>query len=294
MAKKIQILAAVIAMVFGPGCENANLFDSPKSEIETNLGFGPSGETAIAMDIQGGFAGVHRQLAIETNGYVRYVDYADTNGQSVSMLKPDEYNALVAYFLEKDFFNLEAGYFEPNAADVFLYSVHFQHGGREKTVGADQLSAPANLQDVIARLHEIIADLEKNELELSFHMDRRTLSHGQTVELTLTATNRQSHTLQLTSGVQMFEFFAIPLATAGPRLPENYSTSFVWNYTYGKAFIMIVKTSSLAPGESLTFRATWDGHGNSGELLEGTYLVGAQLMSAPGGFTGLQTLHISI
>ncbi|MGH7492710.1 MAG: BsuPI-related putative proteinase inhibitor [bacterium] len=292
MAKKILILAALISMAFGQGCENANLFDSPKSGTENNLGFGPSGETAIAMDIQGGFAGVHRNLKIKTNGYVLYVDYGDTSGHSTSMLKPDEYNALVAYFLEKDFFDLKDSYFEPNAADVFLYSITFQHGGREKTVGADDLAAPVNLRDLIARLHGIIESIEQHELELSFSMDRRTLPHGQTVELTLTATNRQPHALQLTSGVQMFEFFAIPHAAAAPRLPEEHSSTFVWNYTYGKVYIMILQTSTLAAGESLTFRATWDGRGNNGELLEGTYLVGAQMMSSPGGFTGLQTLQI--
>ena len=292
MAKKILILAALVSLGFGQGCENANLFDSAKSGKESNLGFGPSGETAIAMDIQGGFAGVHQNLKIETNGYVRYVDHADTSGQSISMLKPDEYNALVAYFLEKDFFNLNDRYFEPNAADVFLYSITFQHGGRAKTVGADDLAAPANLGDLIARLRGIIESVEQNELKLAFDMDRRTLQHGQTVELTLTATNQQAHAVQLTSGVQMFEFYAIPSTAAAPRIPEEYSSSYAWNYTYGKVYIMILKSTTLTAGERLTFSATWDGRGNNRELLEGSYLVGAQMVSAPGGFTGLQTLQI--
>jgi hypothetical protein len=292
MPKKILILAALISMAFGHGCENANLFDSPKSGMESNLGFGPSGETTITMDIQGGFAGVNRNLRIDNNGYVRYVDYADSNGHSMSMLNPDDYNALVAYFLEKDFFNLNEKYFDPNAADVFLYSITFQHGGRAKTVGADDLAAPANLRDLIARLHGVIENIEQHELHLSFSMDRQTLPHGQNVELTLTATNQQPQALQLTSGVQMFEFFAVSSNEAAPRLPEEYSPSFVWNYTYGKVYIMILKSTTLAAGESLTFHATWDGRGNNGELLEGAYLVGAQMMSSPGGFTRLQTLQI--
>jgi hypothetical protein len=292
MAKKILVLAAMISMAFGHGCENANLFESPQSETENKLGFGPSGEVVIAMDMQGGFAGVHRTLTIETNGYVRYVDYRDTTGESVSMLKPEEYNALVAYFLEKDFFNLEDAYFEPNAADVYQYNLRFQHGGRDKTVGADELRAPANLRDLIARLHEVTEGLKQNALELSLVMDRRTLQHGQTVELTLTATNRHSHSLQLISGVQMFEFFAVPLVANAPRLGGDHSSSFVWNSTYGKAFIMLAQFTTLAAGESLTFHGTWDGRGNNGELLEGSYLVGAQLLSSPGGITSLQALQI--
>ncbi len=291
MMKNILFLAAFVAMVFGPGCEKANLFESPKSETEQTFGFGPSGEITVAMDMQGGFAGVSRHLSIASNGYVRYMDDANAGEQIVSMLQPQEYDALVAYFLEKDFLNLEESYVEPNAADVFIYHIRFQHGGREKTVGADDVRAPANLRDLIARLHSVIDDLKQNALVLSFHMDRQSLQHGQTVELVLTATNQRARALQLASGVQMFEFFALP-AAAAPRLPAELQTPYAWNYTHGKVYIAIMQYTTLAPGESLTFRAAWDGRGNNGEWLEGAYLLGAQLASAPGGFTALQPLQI--
>lgn len=293
MSKKVLIIAALASLFLAHGCENANLFDPSGSEKENNSGFGPSGEVAIAMTMQGGFAGVHRHLTIETNGYLRFVDYTAGDGQIVSLLPSRDYDALVAYFLEKDFFNLEENHFDPNAADAFVYRVQFQHGGREKTVNADEIQAPENLQDLIARLQRIIEDLKEKAPVLSLSMDRQTLRHGQSVALTLTAANPQTHDLQLTSGVQMFEFFAIPAAQGLPHPPENHPSSFVWNYTHGKAFIMIVQTTTLAAGERLTFQTTWDGRSNTGELLEGAYLVGAQLLSAPGGYTGLQTLQIT-
>ena len=291
MTKSILIIAAFITAAFGHGCEDANLFDSSKPEAQQSFALAPSGEIAVAMEIQGGYAGVNRELAIATNGYVRYVDYNNGDGQIISMLQPNEYDALVAFFIEKDFLNLEDSYFEPNAADLFSYRIHFQHGGRQKDVGADDMRAPANLRDIIARLHKVIDEIKDNALVLSFDIDRQVLQHGQSVGLTLAAANPQAHALQLASGVQMFEFFALP-ATAAPRLPAESPSAVAWNYTYGKVYIALMQYTTLAPGERLTFQAAWEGRGNNGELLEGNYLIGAQMMSAPGGFTPLQPLQI--
>ena len=291
MMKNLLLIAAFVAMALGPGCENANLFDSPPAPPQNKYGLGPSGELVIAMDVQGGFAGVHRNLSIQSNGYIRYVDYHHPGGQIISMLKPEEFEALVAFFLEKDFLNLGESYFEPNTADAFIYSLRFLHGGRDKTVGTDGLNVPANLHGLIARLQQVIETLQQNSVTLSFEMDRQVLRHGETVDLTLTATNQQSRALQLASGVQMFEFFALP-TSAAPTEPVEWSSAAAWNYTYGKVYILVMQYTTLAPGESLTFRATWDGRSNDGELLEGNYLVGAQLLTAPGGLTGLQALQI--
>jgi len=292
MSKGFLIIAAAIGLVLGHGCERASLFDSDQPAPIQNSGIGPSGEIVVDVEVQGGFAGVHRDFTVCENGYARYVDYAAGGGQTDRMLSPDEYHALVAYFLEKDFFNLDGNYFEANVADAMRFAIQFRHGGREKKVGTDGLHVPQNLLDLLTHLNEIIDDLNHHALQLDFRMDRQSLLPGQFVNLSLTITNSQTKTIQLASGVQRFEFFALP-ATMAPLPPLDSPTAYAWNYTYGKVYIMLMQYTTLAPGASLIFQAQWDGIGNNGARLEGAYLVGARALTSPGGGTPLQPLQIS-
>lgn len=283
---------AILIFAFAvTGCGRSNLFEATENK-QTDSVFKPSGETAIAMEVTGGFAGIYQNLTIDVNGYARFVD-AQRGGQIAAALTAEEFGGLVTLFLQNDFLHLDDRYVQENTADAFNYDVYFNFAGSSKRVITDNLEAPANLRAVIARLTEAAERLSASALTLELVLDRELLQAGESVTLTLTAANNTSQPLPLNTGGQKFDFFAFPAAalTLAPQmqlqLPEP-----AWHWSFEKAFIAIVEKTTLAPGEALQYSVTWDGKGNNGEQLEGAYFIGAQLVASPGGMTALRELRI--
>lgn len=286
------ISAAILISAFAmSGCGRSNLFEATENK-QTDSVFKPSGETAIAMEVTGGLAGIYQNLTIDANGYARYVD-SQRGGQVAAALTAEEFGSLVTLFLQNDFLHLNDRYVQENTADAFNYDVYFNFAGSSKRVITDNLEAPANLRAVIARLTEAAEKLSASALTLELVLDRELLQAGESVTLTLTAANNTSQPLPLNTGGQKFDFFAFPAAalTLAPQmqlqLPEP-----AWRWSFERAFIAIVEKTTLAPGEALQYSVTWDGKGNNGEQLEGAYFIGAQLVASPGGMTALRELRI--
>lgn len=291
MNVRIISLAILIIAFALTGCGRSNLFEATENK-QTDSVFKPSGETAIAMEITGGLAGIYQNLTIDANGYARFVD-AQRGGQIAAALTAEEFGGLVTLFLQNDFLHLDDRYAQENTADAFNYDVYFNFAGSSKRVVTDNLEAPANLRAVIARLTEVAQKLSDSALTLELGLDREIMQAGESVTLTLTAANNTSQPLLLSTGGQKFDFFAFPAATLtlAPqmqlRLPEP-----AWRWSFERAFIAIVENATLAPGEALQYSVTWDGKGKNGEQLEGAYFIGAQLVASPGGITALRELRI--
>lgn len=292
MNVRIISAAILISAFVMSGCGRSNLFEATENK-QTDSVFKPSGETAIAMEITGGLAGIYQNLTIDANGYARFVDAQRGGGQIAAALTAEEFGSLVTLFLQNDFLHLNDRYVHENTADAFNYDVYFNFAGSSKRVITDNLEAPANLRAVIARLTEVAEKLSASALMLELALDRELLQAGESVTLTLTAANNTSQPLPLNTGGQKFDFFAFPAATLtlAPQmqlqLPEP-----AWHWSFEKAFIAIVENTTLAPGEALQYSVTWDGKGNNGEQLEGAYFIGAQLVASPGGMTALRELRI--
>lgn len=287
------ISAAILISAFViSGCGRSNLFEATENK-QTDSVFKPSGETAIAMEVTGGLAGIYQNLTIDANGYARFVDAQRGGGQIAAALTAEEFGSLVTLFLQNDFLHLNDRYVQENTADAFNYDVYFNFAGSSKRVITDNLEAPANLRAVIARLTEAAEKLSASALTLELALDRELLQAGESVTLTLTAANNTSQPLPLNTGGQKFDFFAFPAAalTLAPQmqlqLPEP-----AWRWSFERAFIAIVENTTLAPGEALQYSVTWDGKGKNGEQLEGAYFIGAQLVASPGGMTALRELRI--
>lgn len=286
------VLILVTAVVLF-GCGRSNLFEPTGSQSTLNNAFNPSGEVRIAMEVTGGFAGIHQSLTIDANGYTIFTDSQRGDSQITLTLSAEELGSLVSHFLQNDFLHLSNRYVQENTADAFNYDLYFNYAGSSKRVKTDNLEVPANLRAIITRLTELAQEISENALTLELALDREVLRAGETVRLTLTATNNTAQALQLTRGGQKFDFFALPASevTQNPqsrlRLPEP-----AWHWSFEKAFIAIFENISLAPGETLQYSVTWDGKGNNGEMLAGAYFVGAQLVGSPGGITALRDLSI--
>lgn len=291
MNVRIISAAILISAFVMSGCGRSNLFEATENK-QTDSVFKPSGETAIAMEVTGGLAGIYQNLTIDANGYARFVD-AQRGGQIAAALTAEEFGSLVTLLLQNDFLHLNDRYVQENTADAFNYDVYFNFAGSSKRVITDNLEAPASLRAVIARLTEVAEKLSASALTLELALDRELLQAGESVTLILIAANNTSQPLPLNTGGQKFDFFAFPAValTLAPQmqlqLPEP-----AWRWSFERAFIAIVENATLAPGEALQYSVTWDGKGNNGEQLEGAYFIGAQLVASPGGMTTLRELRI--
>ncbi|MDZ7268602.1 MAG: BsuPI-related putative proteinase inhibitor [candidate division KSB1 bacterium] len=292
MSNRITQFTLLLAALALLSCKRANLFEANDNQNAEAVPRA-EGEATIALHLTGGFAGVQQQLFIYANGHIRHVDVQNGQSEITGRLDPEQYGELIALFLQSDFLHLGDRYLQNDAADAFVYEILFNYAGHRKRIVTDNLAAPAGLQAIIARLSELLRELAANALTLELAMDRTELRHGESVRLTLTASNQTSHPLRLQTGGQKYDFFAYPVAALNPVSPSwPQRAAPVWNWAADKAFIALVEEVVLAPGEKLQYRTVWEGRANSGALLEGTYYVGARLTALPGGTTALHELKI--
>ena len=108
-------------------------------------------------------------------------------------------------------------------------------------------------------------------LRLTLTTDKSVYVVGQPVKMTLTETNTTNHVVQIGDGPSVDGFF----------VSQNGATVWRSNAGFQPFFIRLI---NLAPGQSYTLRATWDGHPNSafggGELsatLTGTFVIHNQI-----------------
>ncbi|MGH7601574.1 MAG: BsuPI-related putative proteinase inhibitor [bacterium] len=280
-------LLLVLSAAFVWSCDRANLFSPTSDEKNQNLVDEPSGQTVIEMQVTGGFAGVNEQLLIDANRFVRF---SDQSGQIETTLSTEEHSRLIALFIEKDFMHLNASYVDARIADAFQFRVVFRYSGSAKEVATDYFTAPAELKTLVDNLRGLIEGLRRQSLTLEIKTSAETLRHGETLTLTLTATNRHDAPITLQTGGQKFDFFALP---GGVVTAPTRSSSVIWNWAHDKAFIAIVEAITFQPGESRTYTVEWDGRNNNGDLLEGEFWLGARLVACPGGYSPLRPVMVT-
>lgn len=285
------LLCALLFVLFA--CERSNLFE-PKDDAPINHPvFGPSGEIAIAVEITSTLPSFYRAFFIETNGFMRYIDALQNRWEATAALTQEEYSNVVAFFLEKDFLHLEDRYESAITAAAFRYRLTFRHGGVEKTITTDSVSAPANLQKILARCALQMAALRNTALQLSFTTDRDTLVHGQQMQLSLTVTNPHAQSVQLLSSGRLVDFFVIA-ASQLSSFERNHDSllPYLWQEVNYVNATKALQSTVLASGESLVFNTQWNGRSNNGSLLEGSFWLAARCATIPGGISAWRPLHI--
>ncbi|MGB9907206.1 MAG: BsuPI-related putative proteinase inhibitor [Candidatus Saccharicenans sp.] len=107
--------------------------------------------------------------------------------------------------------------------------------------------------------------------DLKFLADYQKNPDG-TITFILTIRNEGSKTLDLVSATsQIYDI-------------EVYQEPgiLVWNWAYGRAFLTIITTVTLQPGEQKIYRENWEVRSNQGDPLPpGTYKVRARLVTDP-------------
>lgn len=267
-------------------CDHTNLFSPTPNEKNQTLVDGPSGQTVIEMQVTGGIAGVNEQLLIDANRFVRF---SDQSGHLETELSPEEHDRLIALFIEKDFMHLNSSYVDARIADAFQFRVVFRYSGSAKEVATDYFTAPAELKTLVDNLRDLIESLRRQSLTLEFKTSAETLRHGETLTLTLMATNHNDAPVTLQTGGQKFDFLALP---GGAGAAPTRLSSVMWNWAHDKAFIAIVEAITFQPGESRTYTVEWDGRNNNGDLLEGEFWLVARLVARPGGYSPLQRVLV--
>lgn len=91
-----------------------------------------------------------------------------------------------------------------------------------------------------------------------FGTPRAAYRQGEPIPLFLIKTNISGRTLRLFyPTAQRFEFEAV-----------NVNGRVIWNYSAGRVFAQVTETVVLEPGESQTFRFTWDQRNNQGNQVQ--------------------------
>jgi len=109
----------------------------------------------------------------------------------------------------------------------------------------------------------------EGSLRLDASLSRATFRSGEAIEITLTATNTGAAPLQVTfNSGQRFDLVI--------RRPRGDA---VWQWSSDKAFIQVIQTITLQPGENLTFQVSWDQRDYQGRPVDaGSYEAVAVFM----------------
>lgn len=293
MSKFHRLFYASAALIVMAGmfiaCDQPRLFDNKESARANNQSplKGSNNDPVITMAISGGIAGVSKYLVIDSNGFVSYTDDRTGTGYT-DYLTAAEYADLIAKFVAADFFHLKDTYLTEGAADLFFYDITFRQNGVSHRVLTDHLTSPRSLQEIVEALERIINDVATNRLQLALKADRDSFKAGESVKLSLEVANLSNAavTLNFADG-QVYDFYAVTAGNASLRAPARE-----WNWAHNKVFTQATQTITFAAGQRATYEIEWSGRDNNGQQLLGAVLVAAELVSVPGGSTGLLPLQI--
>jgi len=291
MRKHILLILISLFALWASACDLPAILsgeDQPANPDRNNF----SSDNLLVVDINGGIAGVVQRLAVSENGLASFVDYSRANAKWVVELSAAELNGLVELMLDNNFLGLNDQYIDPQVADAFLYTITFTNNNQNKTVVTDYFGAPDNLKRIVDGVQALVTRVTQNGLEFKLEVSRAQNSSAGKVDLKLTATNitDQTLTLRFRTG-QIFEFYAYQ-PVLETRVGLGVGDSLTWNWADDKAFIQVITALPLPAGESLSYQVTWDGRDNSGNALSGQVVLGAELLSAPGGSPSYQIFNL--
>lgn len=265
------------------GCD----FPSILSGDETGPIRNESGENILVVKITGGIAGINDRLEVSTSGRAIFVSSFQSGATWKIQLSPDELNSLTNLMIDNHFFELDSHYVDPQVADAFFYDITFSHKNQTKTVFTDHFGAPDNLKRIVEGLNALKTRITESAPALELLLSHSEIHSGDDVEMTLVVTNTRetSISLEFSSG-QIFDFLATRIDAT-----SNDST-LVWNWAHDKMFTQAIWKMTLAPGETKSFEIVWNGTDNSGNVVSGKFIIGAILVSIPGGRPAPKTLTI--
>lgn len=242
-------------------------------------------DTLLSVEITGGFAGVNQNLVVDESGLAIFEDSFHPGAEWVIQLSSAELDSLTQLMLENNFFQLKGEFFDVMVADAFNYAIHFRYSDQINTVKTDYFGAPEGLQRIIDGIVDLKDKFTQPGLDLKLELSKQRINTGEEVELTLLVTNTSAKplTLHFTSG-QIFDFYA--------KLKDTDSDIVTWNWSHDKVFTQILWDLILESGETKIYQVTWNGSDNSGNFAVGEYIIGAELLSIPGGSPEQKLLHI--
>lgn len=270
-------------------CDHPNLFSSDNSSsLWQSENAGPA---LVRVEITGGFAGVNQLLVVQSDGAVLYYDRYPDGGYVTIALSGQEVAELRSVFINNNFLGLNRRYVGAGA-DYFYYDITYTQNDVSNSVLTDYEHAPQQLRNVIDRLRGLIERLRARVLEIRLEVSADTLRSGESLTLKLIATNTTAQTqrLHFASG-QEYNFFAVA-AQQISHTTYRSEQERLWSWDNGMAFIQVISNVDLPAGERLEYTTTWDGRGNDGTRVSGNILLGAELVSNPGGASELQSIYV--
>lgn len=284
--KRVFISLLLLSSLHLLGCNFPSIFGADNPQAQLSQVAEP--RLLLQVEITGGFAGVFQQLTVDDSGMAIYIDSFHPGARWVYRLSEDELQALVNLF--QDFSDLEREYVDTQVADAFFYAITFYESDLVKTVNTDNFAAPDALKRIVVGLIELIAKITGNGLDLELQLSKTEIVQGESVDLTLLVTNSGQNplTLHFSSG-QFFDFFASRDQQSDPRGTRR---TVLWNWAHDKAFTLSLQDVTLAPGKSQSYQVSWDGVSNDGTIILGEVVVGAELVSVPGGSPTNKVLQI--
>jgi hypothetical protein len=246
----------------------------------------------LVVETTGGIAGINRFLKIDEFGKAIFTDDPrfHPGAEWVIQFTQEETNSLVSLFIENGFFQLENSYFDPQVADAFNYAISFNHAQESKTVRTDGFAAPASLMTILEGILLLQQRITEKTLAVQLKLSSDQISAGDKVDLVLTVTNLSDSqlTLHFSSG-QIFDFYAVRASTNDATASL---TSADWSWANDMFFTEALQEIELGVDETRTYQITWDGRDNAGQILTGELMVGAKLVSVPGGRSQYERLTI--
>ncbi|MDR7520086.1 MAG: BsuPI-related putative proteinase inhibitor [Armatimonadota bacterium] len=121
------------------------------------------------------------------------------------------------------------------------------------------------------------AERRVGDLKLELNTDRAVYRAGDVVVVTLQVTSLAQRPASMTVGGQEFD------------VTVRQRGALVWQWSHDKAYVQIIRELPLAPGQVLTYRATWDQRDLQGRRVDpGTYEIFGTFFGAlrPGGPAG--------
>lgn len=272
---KFMTLIIPVILLFA-SCDSVNIFGPDQSKTPSALL--QKDYEVLAVNITGGFAGVHQELHIQSSGHsLLKSDF--TFPEKNILLTPIDVQKISSFFEQNDFFSLSSTYNDPKVMDAFIYVITYSSGERTTTVTTNGFEIPTNLENIIEKIHDLFTTLSKDGLELELKTDKTIVPKNESINLTLSIKNTTTKSIQLEfSSSQIYDFYV-------SRNRRQNPTVIVWNWAQDKVFTQAINGSTLEAGKEQNFTIHWECKDYNGKRLNGTFFVTGELLSLPGGKT---------
>ena len=274
----IKISLIILCLIFLLACEGPKLFEAPVDMLQDGGNMSPEGPELMWVHITGGFAGVNETIRLWQNGFASIDGYYGAATRK-AVVQQSEVNSIINVFVNNDFFHLDGSYLSaPRIADAFLYEIRFDYGGISNTVVTDGFAGPESIKRIVTTIHDFITKIVQATPKIELSVNKTQLAPGDTLAMRLTVTNPTDQPMVLHfNDAQIYDFIVRDNSTDEP------DSNVIWNWAFDKMFAAVLTDLTLQPGEVRVYEKIWQGRDNNGKLVQGTFLVSAQLVGMSGG-----------